>query len=204
MISQPWKLVKNLRQIIPMPEFLCNNGTGATMNVYILFAGNPDQGILYVGQIFMEAAIEAGLHTACLRAISRGAVSQCTIFISDERIVRRQQAPPDVVILASRPAADLLEYSVRPDGLLIMNASQLQRPPFRHNADVILVPTDAVGAETDPVRATVALLGTLVALTDWFSPEDVLKIIEKSCKDEGLCRAFQYGASYVEEIIRVR
>ncbi len=174
------------------------------MNVYILFAGSPDQGILYVSQVFMEAAIEAGLHAACLRATSRGAVTHCTILISDEPIVRRQQASPDVVILASRAAADLLEYSVKPDGLLIINASQLQRPPFRHNTDVILVPTDAVGAERDPVRATVALLGTLVALTNWFSPENVLKIIKKSCKDEGICQAFQYGVAYVEEIIRVR
>ena len=172
------------------------------MEAYVLFAGDPDQGILYVSQVFLEAAMEEGWRALCLSSSSQGQVTQCLMAISDTALARTSHRQPDVIVLASREAAELLEYSVKPDGLLIMNASQVRRPPRRHDVDVVMAPTEPEGGEKDPVRASVILLGVLVALTGWASPESVASILQKSCKDKTLCEAFRRGVAYTESIGR--
>ncbi len=170
------------------------------MEAYVLFAGAPDQGILYVSQVFLEAAMEEGWRAVCISSSSQGQVLQCLMVISDAPLAPTPHSPPDVIVLASREAAEMLEYSVKPGGLLIMNASQVRRPPRRHDVDVVMAPTEPDGGEKDPVRASVILLGALVSLTGWISPESVATILQKSCKDKALCEAFRRGVSYVETI----
>ena len=173
------------------------------MKAYVLFAGDQDQGILYVSQMFIEAATEEGWHAVCLSSSARGKVVQCLVAISDSPLTRPSHSPPDVALLSSLDAADLLEYSVKPDGLLIMNASRVRRPPRRHDVDVVMALTESDDGEGDPVRASVILLGALVSLTGWISPERVANILQKSCKDRRLCEAFQRGVVYVEGIGRM-
>ncbi len=170
------------------------------MEAHILFAGAPDQGVLYVSQVFLEAAMEEGWHAACLSSSSRGEITQCLVAVSDAPLVRSHAAQPDVALLASARAADQLEYSVKPNGLLILNASQVRRPPRRHDVDVIFAPTEPDGGEEDPALATIILLGALVSLTGWLSPDSVSKILQRSCKDEAVCQAFRRGVAYIESI----
>jgi len=166
------------------------------MEVYVLFAGTPNQGILYVSQVFLEAATEGGWHANCLFSSTRGDVTQCLMVISDTPPISRTRVQPDVAVLASQEAADQLEYSVKPDGLLIMNASQVRRPPRRHDIDVVMASTD----EENPMLAPVILLGVLAVLTEWTAPEHVENILQKSCKDKTLCEAFRQGVAYAEGI----
>ncbi len=173
------------------------------MNAHILFAGALDQGILYVSQIFLEAAMEEGWRAVCISSTEQDGVIQCHVAISDDTAARLQRAQPDVALLASRKAADLLEYSVKPDGLLIMNASQVRRPARRHDVDVVFVPTEPEGEDKEPALASVILLGALIALTGWVSLDRVSRILRKSCKDETICGAFRRGAAYVESIGRI-
>jgi Pyruvate/2-oxoacid:ferredoxin oxidoreductase gamma subunit len=176
----------------------------ATMEVYVLVAGDHDQGILYMSQMLLEAVMEGGWHASCVWSRTQGPITQCLMAISDAPLDAPHYAAPDIVVLASREAADQLEFSVRRGGLLLMNASRLQRPPRRHDADVILVPTEPDGGEADPVRASMILLGALIGLTGWVSPELARRVVERGCRDRALCEAFSRGVSYVSDLGRTR
>ena len=168
------------------------------MEKRILFAGNPDQGILYAGQTLIEALVEAGWRAACVDALQQGNLSHCTILIGDEPL-GRSATMPEIGLLASLPAANAFERAIRPGGLLVLNGSAIRRPVLRRDVDVIMVPVEE-DAE-DPTLATLTLLGALVALTGWAPVERVLSVVNKSCVGNTACRAFRQGVEFVEEML---
>ena len=169
------------------------------MAKHILFAGNSDQGILYAGQVLIEAAVEAGWHAACISSRLQGEVVHCMIAINGEPLQRRDAGMPDVGMLVSLPAADAFERTIRPKGLLVLNAALIRRPILRRDVDVVMVPVSETG--NDPSLATLTLLGALVALTGWMSVDDVMKVVRRSCVGDATCNAFRQGAMFVEEML---
>ncbi len=169
------------------------------MEALILFAGNSNQGILYAGQAFIEAAIEGGWHAACVDSGRQRDVEHCVIMLSRKPLRRGPAAMPEVGMLASLPAADAFERAIKPGGLLVLNAQEIRRPVLRRDVDVVMVPV----AETpeDPSLATLTLLGALVALTDWTPVDEVMTVVRKSCVGDEACKAFQRGAFFVEEML---
>ncbi len=169
------------------------------METLILFAGDSNQGILYAGQALIEAAIEAGWHAACVDSGRQGDVEHCIIMLSRKPLQRGPAAMPEVGLLASLSAADAFERTIEPGGLLVLNAREIRRPALRRDVDVVMVPV----AETpeDPSLATLTLLGALVALTDWASLDEVMRVVRKSCVGDAACKAFQRGAFFVEEML---
>ncbi len=169
------------------------------MEKRILFAGNSDQGILYAGQVLIEAAVEAGWHAACIDSGRQGEVVFCAIHITTSDMQRRGASLPDVGMLASLSAADAFERAIRPGGLLVLNASAIRRPVLRRDVDVVMVPTEDAGA--DPSLSTLTLLGALVALTGWMPVDEVMTVVSKSCVGDAACQAFRRGATFVEEML---
>ena len=164
------------------------------MKANILFAGAPDQDPLYLSQIFQDAAIEAGFRAACLISRLQDDLAQCLVGISDEETMPSPHEPPQVALLANQAAVDHLAYTVKADGLLILNARALQRPIRRHDLDVILIPTEDTAS---PIVESMNLLGALIALTDWITLQEMERMIKLSCKDERLCRALHQGVQYI-------
>jgi len=169
------------------------------MEKRILFAGNSDQGILYAGQVLIEAAVEAGWHAACIDSGRQGDVEHCIIVISRDPLRRSHAAMPEVGMLVSLPAADAFERAVRPGGLLVLNASDIRRPVLRRDVDVVMVPVQEDAA--DPALATLTLLGALVTLTGWMPVDEVMTVVDKSCVGDAACAAFRRGVSFVEEML---
>jgi len=168
------------------------------MEKRILFAGNSDQGILYAGQVLIEAAVEAGWHAACIDSGRQGDVVHCIIAL-DREPVRRGPAMPEVGVLTSLPAADAFERAIRPGGLLVLNATDVRRPVLRRDVDVVMVP--AGDHKDDPSLATMTMLGVLVALTGWMSVDEVMTVVNKSCVGDAACAAFRRGAAFVDEML---
>ena len=169
------------------------------MEKRILFAGNSDQGILYAGQVLIEAAVEAGWHAACVESGRQGDVAYCSIVLSRKPLHRGQAAMPEVGMLVSLPAADAFERMVRPGGLLVLNATDIRRPVLRRDVDVVMVPVAENPA--DPSLATLTLLGALVTLAGWMPVDQVMTVVDKSCVGDAACAAFRRGVSFVEEML---
>jgi len=170
------------------------------MEKRILFAGNSDQGILYAGQVLSEAAVEAGWRAVCVGSGRQGAVIYCSILLSNEPLSRNGPAMPDVGMLGSLSAADAFERTIKPRGLLVLNASDIRRPVLRRDVDVIMAPAFPMAAE-DPALVTLTLLGALVSLTGWMPVDDVMQVVRKSCVGDAACTAFRYGVTFVEEMV---
>jgi 2-oxoglutarate ferredoxin oxidoreductase subunit gamma len=168
------------------------------MEKHILFAGNSDQGILYAGQVLIEAAVEAGWHAACVDSGRQGDVVHCIIALGHEPL-QRGPAMPEVGMLVNLPAADAFERAIRPGGLLVLNATGIRRPVLRRDVDVVMVPAGEDG--DDPSLATLTLLGALVALTGWMPVDAVMAVVNKSCVGDAACAAFRRGAVFVEEML---
>lgn len=170
------------------------------MEKRILFAGNVDQGILYAGQVLIEAAVEAGWRAACVDSGQQGDIIYCSILLSNEPLSQIGAAMPDVGMLASLSAANAFERMVKSGGLLVLNASDIRRPVLRRDVDVVMAPAFPMAAE-DPVLATLTLLGVLVNLTGWMPIDVVIQVVRKSCVGDAACAAFRYGVTFVEEMV---
>ena len=170
------------------------------MEAYILFAGDSNQGILYVCHALLETAMEEGWYAEMLSAQTRDELTQCLIAMSNIPLSPRPHIQPDVGVLANRFAADQLENSIKPGGLLIMNATQVRRPPRRHDIDIIMAPTEPEAE--DPVRVSMTLLGTLIGLTGWVDPNHMARVLKKIDRDETWCKAFWRGYTYAIGLMR--
>ncbi len=165
----------------------------------ILFAGNSEQNILYAGQVLIEAAADAGWHAICVDSGCQAGVEHCVIMLGREPLRRESKELPNVGVLASLAAADVFERSIRPGGLLVLNAAQIRRPVLRRDADVFMVPV-AITPE-DPALATMTLLGALISITGWISVESALAVVRKSCMGDRVCAAFRSGAAFVDQML---
>jgi 2-oxoglutarate ferredoxin oxidoreductase subunit gamma len=133
----------------------------------LVLAGFGGQGVLFAGQLLAHAALDARLHTTWYPSYGpemRGGTANCTVVISDEPIGSPVVARPQAAIVMNLPSLERYEPLVRPGGLLIVNASLIDRAVQRTDIDVVAVPADDVAAELGHPRLTnMVLLGALLA-----------------------------------------
>jgi 2-oxoglutarate ferredoxin oxidoreductase subunit gamma len=133
----------------------------------LVLAGFGGQGVLFAGQLLAHTALGAGLHTTWYPSYGpemRGGTANCTVVISDEPIGSPVVARPQAAIVMNLPSLERYEPLVRPGGLLIVNASLIDRPVRRADIDVLSIPADDVAAELGHPRLTnMVLLGALLA-----------------------------------------
>ncbi len=136
------------------------------MTADVVIAGFGGQGVLFAGQLLAHAALDAGLHTTWYPSYGpemRGGTANCTVVVSDEPIGSPVVAQPQAVIVLNLPSLDRFEPLVRPGGVLIVNASLVDREVARHDLDVIRIPADDVAAELGEPRLTnMVLVGALL------------------------------------------
>lgn len=169
----------------------------------MLFAGDPDQGVRYVGKLFIEALAEAGWHAVCVTSGVQAGVAQCLVAMNDHPVSERYRASPDVGVMLSQAAADRYESAIKPAGLLVMNASAIRRPALRRDTDVVFVPTEQEEEGADPILSTLIVFGALMALTGWASQEDVMAIVRKACTEDEACQALQRGIAFIDDMVSV-
>ncbi len=137
------------------------------MEQSIIFSGFGGQGALFAGQLLTYAAVDAGMHVTWIPSYGpemRGGTAHCTVVIGDEPIGSPLVRNPDMAVAMNLPSTDKYEPLVRPGGLLVVNASLVQRPPAREDIETIAPPANAMAVAQGQVRlANVVLLGALLA-----------------------------------------
>lgn len=147
----------------------------------LVIAGFGGQGILFLGEMLTKAAILEGAQATWMPAYGpeqRGGTATCTVVIADEQIGSPVTADPDAVIVMNRPSMDKFEPRVRAGGVLIINASMVDRPPIR--ADITAVAVDAAAeakALDKPQVANMVLLGALLAVRPVVALETVARAL---------------------------
>ncbi len=102
------------------------------MQTEIILSGFGGQGIMFAGQILTYAAMDAGKEVTWIPSYGpemRGGTANCTVVIADEEIGSPVVKNPDAVLAMNLPSLDKYEPMVKPGGVLVINASMVDRPP---------------------------------------------------------------------------
>lgn len=153
------------------------------MQTEIVIAGFGGQGVLFAGQVLAYAAMDAGKDVTWIPSYGpemRGGTANCTVIISDEEIGSPLVRNPKAVIVLNLPSLDKYEGMVSPGGVLIANASLINRGASRDDIQNVFIPANEIAEKLGDKRMTnMVTLGALLARLPVLS----LEVVEKALED---------------------
>ncbi len=96
------------------------------MNEKIIIAGSGGQGIMLLGKVLAQAAMEEGKFVSWLPAYGaevRGGTAHCSVIISDEEIGSPYIEKADTLIIMNQPSLGKFIKRLKKGGCLIVNSS---------------------------------------------------------------------------------
>ncbi len=137
------------------------------MQTDIMIAGFGGQGVLFAGQLLAYAAMDEGREVTWIPSYGpemRGGTANCTVVIADEEIGSPLVRNPQAVIAMNLPSLDKYEAAVRPGGVMVVNASMVNREIQRTDIRAVVIPGNEIAEELGDRRMTnMVLLGGLLA-----------------------------------------
>jgi 2-oxoglutarate ferredoxin oxidoreductase subunit gamma len=137
------------------------------MQTDIIIAGFGGQGVLFAGQLLAYAAMDEGREVTWIPSYGpemRGGTANCTVVISDEEIGSPLVRNPQAVIAMNLPSLDKYESTLQPDGVLVVNASFVNRAISRPDIRAVMIPGNEIAESLGDRRMTnMVLLGGLLA-----------------------------------------
>lgn len=130
----------------------------------IVMAGSGGQGIVFLGKLLANAALESVPHITFFPSYGaevRGGESSCQVILSPEEISSPISREFDLMVLMSPQAVTKFLPSLAPGGLAVINSSLSDMPATPHR---ILVPaTQEADRLGDQRVANLIMLGALMA-----------------------------------------
>ena len=137
------------------------------MQTEIIIAGFGGQGVLFAGQLLAYAAMDEGREVTWIPSYGpemRGGTANCTVVISNEEIGSPQVRHPQALVTMNLPSMDKYEGVLKSGGLLVINASLVNRLPKRQDIRFVSIPASEIAEELGERRLTnMVLLGGLLA-----------------------------------------
>ncbi len=134
----------------------------------VLIAGFGGQGILLMGRLLAEAAMNDGYHATWFPSYGpemRGGTANCITIFSDEEIGSPIAAQYDIVIAMNQPSLERFGPMVRPGGHLLVNSSMVPIQCERRDISCAYVPAVTIAGQMAQERvANVVMLGSLLAV----------------------------------------
>ena len=136
------------------------------MQSEVIFAGFGGQGALFAGQILAYAGLDNGKEVTWMPSYGpemRGGTANCTVIVADEEIGSPLVRNPKAAVVMNLPSFDKYESQVSPGGVIIVNASLVNRGIQRTDIDGVIIPAQEI-AETIGNRRlmNMVLLGALL------------------------------------------
>jgi len=137
------------------------------MQSEVQFAGFGGQGIMLMGQILAQAAMEEGREVVWIPSYGpemRGGTAYCTVVTSDRPIGSPIIRNPQHLVAMNRPSLEKFAPAVKPGGVIFINASIISIEAGRNDVDVIKVPIIEIAKELgNPKVANIVALAAFVA-----------------------------------------
>jgi len=147
------------------------------MQTEIIIAGFGGQGALFAGQFLAYAGMDSGLEVTWMPSYGpemRGGTANCTVVISDEEIGAPTVRNPKAAIVMNLPSLDKYEPVIAPGGVLVVNASLVNRGVVRQDVISVLVPANEIAESIGNRRLiNMVLLGALLAKLPVLSLESI-------------------------------
>ncbi|MBW6467208.1 MAG: 2-oxoacid:acceptor oxidoreductase family protein [Brevefilum sp.] len=152
------------------------------MQQEVIIAGFGGQGVLFAGQLLAYAGMDAGKEVTWIPSYGpemRGGTANCTVVISDEEIGSPFVQNPTAVLAMNLPSLDKYETLVKKGGVLVVNASMVNRTVNREDITVVNIPANDIAESIGSKRAVnMVMLGALLGNADILSLEDLEKALE--------------------------
>jgi 2-oxoglutarate ferredoxin oxidoreductase subunit gamma len=152
------------------------------MQTDIVIAGFGGQGVLFAGQILAYAAMDAGHIVTWIPSYGpemRGGTANCTVIISDEEIGSPLVQHPKAAIVLNLPSLEKYESMITSGGVLIANASLVNRQAERDDIDSVFVPANEIAEEIGNRRLiNMVTVGALLTLLPVLTVEEIEKALE--------------------------
>jgi 2-oxoglutarate ferredoxin oxidoreductase subunit gamma len=179
------------------------------MQTEIVIAGFGGQGVLFAGQVLAYAAMDADMEVTWIPSYGpemRGGTANCTVIIADEAIGSPLVRQPRAVLVMNLPSLDKYEPLVRSEGVLIANASLINRELERDDLQATFLPANEIAESLGDKRLTnMVMVGALLARLPVLPLERIEKALEDHLPERhqhllALNRqALRAGAAYVQE-----
>lgn len=155
------------------------------MTHQIIIAGFGGQGVMTMGQLLTYAGMLEGKEVSWLPSYGpemRGGTANCHVIITDEGAVGSPiVTEATAVMVMNRPSLAKFEPQLRPEGLLIINASLITDKPKRDDIDVLYVPANGIADELGDTRiANMVMLGAYLEKTGAVGMDAVEKALHKA------------------------
>ena len=151
------------------------------MQTEIIIAGFGGQGILFAGQLMAYAAMDAGFEVTWIPSYGpemRGGTANCTVVISDEEIGSATVRNPKAALVFNLPSLDKYEPLVTPGGVLVANASLIDRSIRRTDLVAVDIPANEIAENLGDKRLTnMVMLGAMLEKLPVLSIEAIEKAL---------------------------
>lgn len=156
------------------------------MQSEIMFAGFGGQGILLSGTMLAKAAMQEGFEVAWIPSYGpemRGGTAYCTVVMSDRPIGSPIIKNPLHLVAMNGPSLEKFAPLVKPNGVIVVNASLISFDAGREDCDVLNLPVVEIAADLGNAKAAnVVALAAFVARTRLVSIDTLKKCVEDAFK----------------------
>jgi len=180
------------------------------MQTEIILAGFGGQGILFAGQLLAYAAMDSGKEVTWIPSYGpemRGGTANCTVVIADEPIGAATVRNPRAVLAFNLPSLTKYENLVAPGGVMVANASLINRQVERNDLTVIMLPANEIAESLGEKRLTnMVMLGALLEKLPILSMEVIERTLEGHlpARHKGLLglnsKALRQGAEFARDV----
>lgn len=150
----------------------------------VQFAGFGGQGIMLMGQIMAQAAMDQGYEVVWIPSYGpemRGGTAYCTVVISDRPIGSPIIRNPKHLVAMNRPSLEKFAPSVQAGGTIFINSSIISIDADRDDVDVLKVPIIEIAKELGNIKTA-----NIVALAAFVSRSKVVdfELLRESVKNK--------------------
>ncbi|HOE56537.1 MAG TPA: 2-oxoacid:acceptor oxidoreductase family protein [Bacillota bacterium] len=147
----------------------------------IIMAGFGGQGVMAMGKILVEAALEEGKNVSWLPSYGpemRGGTANCSVIISEDPIGAPIVTEATAAIVMNKPSLDKFEPDVVPGGMLFINSSLIDKKATRDDIKVYYVPANDIADELGSGKiANIVMLGAYLKASGAAKEDSIMEII---------------------------
>ena len=149
----------------------------------MVFSGSGGQGVITAAIILAEAAVlHEGLNAVQSQsygAAARGGATRTDVIISDSTIDYPKVIQPNVLVCLTQDAYNKFYEIIRPGGLLISDTRYVKiHKKVDAQQKEIPIFTTVMEKIGKPIVFNIAMLGTLIGITELVAPESIMKVLE--------------------------
>jgi 2-oxoglutarate ferredoxin oxidoreductase subunit gamma len=179
------------------------------MEYNVVIAGFGGQGVMLIGELLARAGMEEGREVTWLPSYGpeqRGGTANCAVVVADEPIASPLLTEPQAAIVFNRQSFDKFEPVIAKGGLLVTDATLIDRKSSRTDLDVVYIPATDIATELGNSKFTnMVLLGAYLGKVNPISMESVQGALsafltgKKAALIEVNKKALQAGVDFVNK-----